>query len=58
MKRHICPECNKETVVDIIYGYPSDELLEEARQNKVVLGGCVVEESNPEFRCLNCNKEW
>ena len=29
-------------LVPIIYGYPSPALREEARENKVILGGCVV----------------
>lgn len=58
INKYICPICKKRSVVKIIYGYPSQELLDEAIKKEVVLGGCIVEETSPEFHCLKCNKQW
>jgi hypothetical protein len=35
----------------IIYGLPSPDLFEKADQGSVELGGCVVEEGNPDWAC-------
>jgi hypothetical protein len=40
--------------VRVIYGMPLPELAEEARRGKVILGGCIVEENQPEWLCLRC----
>ena len=53
-----CPNCNSENIIDIIYGYPTDELLEDSKAGRVVLGGCIVEPSNPIFKCNNCFKRF
>ena len=29
-------------IIVIVYGYPGDELLSDASQSKVKLGGCVI----------------
>jgi predicted RNA-binding Zn-ribbon protein involved in translation (DUF1610 family) len=56
--KYVCPICNKKSVVKIVYGYPSQELLDEAIKKEVVLGGCIVDEANPEFQCLQCGNQW
>ena len=50
----VCPTCHsKENVVPIVYGYPSEELMEESKAGKVNLGGCVMHENNPQWlRCV------
>ena len=35
----ICPLCSQATMVPIIYGYPTPELIEDARMDILVLGG-------------------
>ena len=56
--KYICPICKKKSVVKIVYGYPGQELLDAALKKEVVLGGCIVEEANPEFYCLKCDNQW
>lgn len=48
----------KKTGVPIVYEMPSIPLAEQAERGEVVLGGCVVEENQPDRRCLACEAEW
>ncbi len=34
-----CPECKQKAGVKIVYGYPSEELFEQAERDEVALGG-------------------
>ena len=54
----LCPKCHSEGVIKIIYGLPSDELIKESRQGKFALGGCCVDESNPNWECHNCDNRF
>jgi len=36
-----CPRCGA-SLIEIIYGYPSNELFEMDERNEVRLGGCVI----------------
>ncbi len=46
----ICPFCGAPAV-EIVYGYPSPDLFDEAERGDVVLGGCIVDDSNPTHCC-------
>ena len=35
----VCPECNNDEVVPIVYGYPSEEMCEAAERGEISLGG-------------------
>lgn len=50
----ICSICNQFQAVPIIYGYPSPELIEASREDKIVLGGCTVKKYT--HYCLYCNE--
>lgn len=54
----ICPKCKQKSGVSISYGFPGDEMQEEAERNEIVLGGCVQEEGAPEKQCLSCGNQW
>ena len=56
MKR-TCPECGGEGV-QIVYGMPSHELFEAAERGEVALGGCCVQEDEPNRQCRACGHEW
>ena len=45
-----CPKCGAESV-PIVYGMPGPELIEKEQRGQVVLGGCVIEEKNPNWAC-------
>jgi hypothetical protein len=47
-----CPKCNAMgKVKEILYGMPS----EDYNQDKYVLGGCCIEENDPEIQCTECD---
>jgi hypothetical protein len=54
----MCPKCSGIEVLRIMYGLPTDEAIEEAQAGKIALGGCVVEESNPDWECKSCGYRW
>lgn len=35
----VCPECDSNETIPIIYGYPGPELCEAAERGEVMLGG-------------------
>lgn len=49
-----CPFCNHE-LVNIIYGYPSQKLVDLAKLEDIALGGHRVETS-PTHYCYGCNE--
>ncbi len=50
-----CPDCGRTAVVvPILYGYPSDEAMEAAERDEIVLAGCIVGESDPSYYCRRC----
>jgi len=53
-----CPECRSSNVVPIMYGEPTEEGLEEARQGKHVLGGCCIRDDSPIWHCRDCEHNW
>ena len=53
-----CPKCKSNMVIDIVYGYPSEEMSDAADSNKISLGGCCIDSSNPIFKCKSCFYEF
>ncbi len=43
-----CPRCGSPDVVPIAYGLAGAEGCKAARDGKIVLGGCVMRDSNPD----------
>ena len=59
MKRiNKCPECESKEVIPIMYGLPSPEAELEREKGKIILGGCLIFEENPNWHCKNCGHEW
>ena len=55
LKVSSCPECGKaDAVVPILYGYPSDEVMEAAERDEIVLAGCTVGDLDPSYYCRRC----
>jgi len=49
-----CTNCfSCEHVVEIIYGLPGDELFRSGRED-FVLGGCCISEESPGWFCQYC----
>ena len=53
-----CPKCQSERVVPIVYGFPSDEMLELIASGEVEPGGCCVQLGQPQFTCRECGHDW
>ncbi len=51
-----CPVCGKKTIAPIMYGLPNftEELERDVREGKIVLGGCVVTDHDPQWKCTSC----
>jgi hypothetical protein len=48
-----CPQCKESNaVIRIVYGKPAQSLMDEAKQGKVLLGGCAVD-SKKKY-CKSC----
>ncbi|WP_018350311.1 hypothetical protein [Longispora albida] len=45
-----CPDCG-EASIPIMYGMPSYEAFQRAEAGELALGGCVVFEDAPRWRC-------
>lgn len=45
-----CPVCGAEAV-RIVYGMPGPQLIEDLREGRIALGGCVVGEDMPKWAC-------
>lgn len=52
-----CPKCEALEVVPIVYGLPGEELLAAGEAGEVFLGGCVVSDEDPAWRCRVCRFE-
>jgi hypothetical protein len=50
-----CPRCNHE-LVNIIYGVPSEKLVQMARNEDVALGGTTLVLDQPKLYCYGCNE--
>lgn len=57
-KFEYCPNCGSENVIEIAYGFPTDEALREAKAGNIKLGGCIISEDKPEYFCKECHHEW
>ena len=51
-KQRTCPNCGSHAV-PIVYGMPGFDLFEAANRGEVVLGGCIVDDDLPIWRCTN-----
>lgn len=59
-KKLNCPNCSKTWIAEILWGYPADmESIEgELERKEIVLGGCIVTESDPKWECNVCSHRW
>lgn len=53
----VCPKCEGD-LIPIVYGYPSPEMVESADRGEILLGGCIVSDSDPQFRCAHCGRQY
>ena len=55
-----CPRCGSTDVASILWGYPAfgEQLERDLDEDRVVLGGCILEDDSPKWHCNNCKKEF
>lgn len=50
-----CPNCGKKTIAEIIWGMPFSADMEMEKTGKVIIGGCIVSDNDPTWRCRSCD---
>jgi len=63
--RQTCPTCQTDTVVPVVYGFPTDDTFEASRRGEVALGGCIIDDvpwehlGQQEMQCTSCGaRSW
>ncbi len=46
-----CPEGHKDSIIPILYGFPSEEMFEQSDSGIISLGGCEVSMCDPNWWC-------
>lgn len=56
----VCPRCGSRETVRIQYGLPADseQLEADIKAHRVVLGGCMVWDDQPDLSCAACGLEF
>lgn len=57
-KLYSCPQCQSKKLIQVVYGYPDPELMEQIKRGEVTSGGCFVGEFSPNWHCKNCGLEF
>ncbi len=42
----------------LVYGYPGEEMREQAERGEIALGGCCQLLGAPQRECLSCEHQW
>jgi hypothetical protein len=53
-----CERCGSKDTAEIIYGMVTPDVEAEYPNQRIVLGGCVVEATSPRWQCLCCGQSW
>lgn len=53
-----CPACGAKDVIRIVYGLPTEKAMKRAHRGEIMLGGCVVTDSDPNRLCRACGRSW
>lgn len=53
-RKRKCPVCGGK-VARIVYGMPGPDLMDDAQQGKVILGGCCISDHDPDRGCVDCD---
>jgi ribosomal protein L37AE/L43A len=56
---NVCPSCGKNSCAYIVYGLPNSAVIsDDLKSGTAVLGGSVIIEGAPMWRCNSCGHEW
>lgn len=53
-----CPSCATPNPLEILYGLPSNEMQLAESEGAIALGGCIVGDDSPAYRCRDCGHEF
>jgi DNA-directed RNA polymerase subunit RPC12/RpoP len=53
-----CPSCTTPNPLEILYGLPSNEMQLAESGGAIALGGCIVGDESPAYRCRDCGHEF
>lgn len=53
-----CPFCTMEAAMPILYGFPSNEVVEAIEAQQVVHRGCLIPNDRTDWLCQACGREW
>jgi predicted RNA-binding Zn-ribbon protein involved in translation (DUF1610 family) len=55
-----CPKCGKKKIAEYLYGMPAytESMQKDIDAGKIILGGCMVSDDNPQYKCQACGYEW
>lgn len=56
--KKVCPFCNNNKVVKILYGMPNEEGRKEYEKGLIHLGGCCVSPVDYKYHCKCCNEDF
>ena len=54
----LCPECGSPSIVPIIYGKPTKDLVRMEEEGLAIMGGYSSSDQDPEWHCNDCEHEW
>ena len=52
-----CPHCGHK-LIEIVYGRPDSNLIEQAKRQEIVLGGCLIDGEMPIYHCNQCDTNY
>ena len=57
-KPKVCSDCGSKKIAKIVYGLPhfSEKERQQVEAGKIVFGGCVVSEDDPDWQCVDCGQ--
>jgi hypothetical protein len=59
MRKPKCPHCRtNDKVIEILYGMPTHDAYQDSLKGLLKIGGCIVDEKNPDWYCKRCKKEF
>lgn len=55
-----CPNCKSTSIAEIFWGFSpdSDFLQDEIKTKKIVLGGYLITNNDPQWECNTCHHRW
>jgi rubrerythrin len=55
---NVCPFCGYGPPIEIVYGMPTYEAEQAAKRGEIMLGGCCVTGSDPQWCCPSCRRKF